>query len=102
MFTQSGVVGRQLVPVESRRSRCDNRPRVRVGGRFAGEVARVELREGGVEVVGVERDLCRDPLVGVDLDDCRRFDVERLGLLVTASSTGTNEDEALPAGRNDV
>ena len=46
------------------------------GCRFAGEVARVELREGGIEVVGVERDDRRDPLVGVDLDDAEHFDVE--------------------------
>ena len=32
------------------------RPYVRVGGRFAGEVAGIELREGSVDVVGVERD----------------------------------------------
>ena len=45
---------------------------MRVRGGFAGEVARVELGDGGLEVVGVERDDCRDPLVGVDLDDVER------------------------------
>jgi hypothetical protein len=39
-----------------------------VGCRFAGEVACVELGDGGVKVVGVECDERRDPLVGVDLD----------------------------------
>ena len=42
---------------------------MRVGCRFAGEVAGIELLEGGVEVVEVERDECHDPLVGVDLND---------------------------------
>ena len=52
---------------------------MRVGGRFAGEVAGVELREGGVDVVEVEHDERRDPLVGVDLDDAEHLGVERLG-----------------------
>ena len=45
----------------------------RVGGRFAGEVSGVEFLEGGVEVVGVEHDARRDPVVGVDLDDVEQF-----------------------------
>jgi hypothetical protein len=36
-----------------------DRPRVRVGGGFAGEVAGVELLEGGVDVVGVKGDIER-------------------------------------------
>src|SRR5689334_19664494 len=47
----------------------DERPRVRVGRGFAGEVSGVELREGGVDVVHVELDVRRDPAVGVDLND---------------------------------
>ena len=50
---------------------------MRVGGRFAGEVAGVELLEGGVDVVEVERDARRDPVVGVDLDDAEHLDAER-------------------------
>src|ERR1700679_4066185 len=38
----------------------NGRPYVRVGGRFAGEVASIQLREGGVEVIGVERHACHD------------------------------------------
>ena len=38
---------RRLIGVRSR----DDRPRVGVGGRFAGEIAGVELLEGGVDVV---------------------------------------------------
>ena len=55
----------------------DKRPCVRVGGRFTGEVPGVEFLEGSVEIVGVERDTCSDPLVGVDLDDAEQFGVER-------------------------
>ena len=40
-----------------------------MGGRFAGEVPGVEFLEGGVDVVGVERDCADDLVVGVDLDD---------------------------------
>ena len=40
-----------------------------VGGGFACEVAGVELFEGSVEVVEVERDERCDPIVGVDLDE---------------------------------
>ena len=45
----------KLVPVERGVAARDDRPRVRVGGRFAGEVAGVELGEGGVDVVEVEQ-----------------------------------------------
>ena len=74
---------------------------MRVGGRFAGEVPGVEFLEGGVDVVGVEHDARRDPVVGVDLDDAEHLGVERLGPLVAARETDTTEDEALPAGRDD-
>ena len=58
----------EFAPVETRHSSCDDGPRVRVGGRFASDIAGIELRDGGVEVVEVERDERRDPVVGVDLD----------------------------------
>ena len=63
----------EFVPVERGVGPRDDRPRVRVGGRFAGEVPGVELLEGGVDVVEVERDERRDPVVGVDLDDAEQF-----------------------------
>ena len=72
------------------------------GGRFAGKVSGVELRDGGVEVVGVERDVRRDPLVGVDLGDAEDLGVECLGPLVSARVADTAEGEALPADRKDV
>src|SRR6516165_11660999 len=47
----------KFVPVERRVDRCDDRPRVRVVGRFAGEVPGVKLGEGAVEVVETEQHL---------------------------------------------
>ena len=72
----------------------DDRPRVRVAGRFAGEVSGIEFRERGVDVVEVEGDVRRDPVVGVDLDD-----VEHIGLERCATS-GATEGEKLTASRN--
>ncbi len=76
IVTQSGVVGRQFASVERGVGTRDHRPRVRVGGRFAGEVSGIEFREGGVDVVDVEHDDRRDPLVGVDFDDVEGLDFE--------------------------
>ncbi len=67
------------MPVERGVGPRDDRPRVRVGGRFAGEVPGVELLEGGVDVVEIEHDDRRHPLVGVDLDNAERLGVERFG-----------------------
>src|ERR1700739_702863 len=50
------------------------RPRVRMGGRLSSEVAGVELGDGGLEVVQVERDVSRQQLVGVSLNDIKKFD----------------------------
>ena len=71
---------------------------MRVGGRFAGEVSGVEFREGGVDVVEVERDDRDDPLVGVDLDEAEPLDVECLGTLVTARGSGYDEGRGAPRG----
>ncbi len=51
------------MPIERGVARDDDRPRVRVGGRFAGEVPRIELGDGGVEVVELENDECCDLIV---------------------------------------
>ena len=59
---------RQLVPVERGVATRDHRPRACIRGHSAGDVTRVELRDGGIEVVEVERDEREDPLLGVDLD----------------------------------
>ena len=74
---------------------------MRLGGGFAGEVLGIELLEGGVDVVDVEREERRDPVVGVDLENVEHISVERLGPLVAGRETGMNEDEPLAAGRND-
>ncbi len=58
------------------------------GGRFAGEVPGIEFLEGSVDVVEVEHDTRRDPVVGVDLDDAEHLGVERLGPLVAARRSG--------------
>ena len=74
MFTQSGVVGGNFVPIERSVDPHDDRPRVRVGGRFAGEVPRVEFGDGGVEVVELEHDECHDLIrAAVDFDDAQRI-----------------------------
>ena len=86
------------MPVERGVRPRDDRPRVRVGGRFAGEVPGVEFLEGGVDVVEVEHDDRHDPLVGVDLDDHEHLDAERLGPLVAARKSDTSEGEALSRG----
>src|ERR1700756_5061031 len=49
----------EFAPVERGLRPGNHGPRVRVGGRFAGEVAGVEFFEGGVDVFEVERDVCR-------------------------------------------
>ncbi len=46
----------EFVSVERGVGLRDDRPRVRVGCRFAGEVPGVEFLEGGVDVVEVEHD----------------------------------------------
>ncbi len=57
-LVQSGDVGGEVAPVgPRRRSRLIDRPGVRVGGGFAGEVPGVEFLEGGIDVVDVERDV---------------------------------------------
>src|ERR1700752_3349808 len=72
----------QLVAVERGVTIHNDIPRAR--GRFAGYVARVELSDGGVEVVELEHDACHGSVVVVDLDDCERRTLEPLGWLVLA------------------
>ena len=75
---------------------------MRVGGRFAGEVAGIELRDGGVDVVEVERDPGLDPVVGVDLDYPQEICAERPRILDIVRVSGTREGEAFSAGGNRV
>ena len=60
------------------------RPCSGVDCRFAGEVAGIEFRDGGVEVVGVEGDERRGPPVGVELADTEDIGAERIGSRVAA------------------
>jgi len=80
----------------------DDLPGVRVGGRFAREVAGVELDDGAVEVVGIERDQIHYQPVGIDLGDRERFGMECVRPRVASVVEGTSEREALPADREDV
>ncbi len=72
------------------------RPRVRVGGRFAGEVSGVEFGKGGVDVVGVEHDGADDPLLGVDLDDVEHLGVEDSPCSGRRTRADTNETRRSP------
>jgi hypothetical protein len=72
-----------------------------VGGRFAGEVAGVELFERGVDVVDVEWDERNDPVVCVHFEDVKDIAQERLGSLISTPVAGSTEGEAFSAGRND-
>ncbi len=92
----------EFAAVEPGVGSCDDRPRVRVRGRFAGEVSSVELFERGVDVVGVEDDACRDLLVGVDLDDDEHLGCGMRRAAGRGPNSGPTEDEAFPAGRNGV
>ena len=44
-------------------------PDARVRRRLARQVPSIEFCDGGVDVVDVEHDMRRDPIVGVDLDN---------------------------------
>ncbi len=77
------------MPIERGVGLRDDRPRVRMGGRFAGEVPGVEFLEGGVDVVGVEHDVRRDPLVGVDLDDVEDLVWNASGLIAARGADTT-------------
>ena len=72
-----------------------------MGGRFSGEIARVELGDGGLEVVEIENDDRCDPLVAIDLDDREHLDEERVGPLVATRESVMLEGEALCACRDD-
>ncbi len=74
----------EFAPVERGVGTREDRPRVRVGGGFAGEVPGVELLEGGVDVIEVEHNAGHDPVVSVDLDNAEHLGMERLGPLVSA------------------
>src|SRR6202035_3396568 len=75
-------------------------PRLRVSARLAREVSGVEFFECGVDVVDVEHDVRREPIVGVELGDAQHFDAEIPLAPVAVWGTDTGQSEALPADRN--
>src|SRR5271165_2560398 len=75
----------------------NDRPRVRMGGRFAGEISCVEFLEGGVDVVRVEQDVCRYPIVVIELGDAQHFDAEIALLPVAVWGRDAGKGKALPA-----
>ena len=92
----------KFVPVERGVGGRDDRPRVRVGGRFAGEVAGIELRDGGVEVVEVEHDDRRDPSSALISTTPSTSTWNASGSWSSPEKRARREDEALAAGRDDV
>ena len=91
----------EFVLIERGVGPCNHRPRMRVGGRFADEVAGIEFREGSAEVVGVEHDVCGYLVVGVDLGDAQHLETEIPVLQLAIREVDTSKREALPADRND-
>ena len=90
------------MPDERPISPHDDRPCLCVGGRFAGNVARVEFGDGGVEIVEIENDSCHSPFVGVDLDHVDSGDIERIRSLTLARALDTAEHEVRTTGRNNI
>ena len=88
----------KFATIESGGDPRNDRPCVCVGSSFTGEVSRVEFFEGGVDVVWVNHDVRRDPIVGVDLRDEEHFDVE---FLIWAQELRTTQREAVPTDRDD-
>jgi hypothetical protein len=82
----------ELAPVKRGVGSRDERPYVRVGGRFVGDVSGVDVFEGGVEVVEVEHKARCDPVVGVDLDEGEHLRVKHLWLVFAHRQTDTTED----------
>ncbi len=72
-----------------------------VSGRFAGEVASINLLESSINVVKVEYLARDDPVVGVDLDDAEHLGADLAGH-AAVDGTDVGEGKVLPAGRNDA
>ena len=69
---------------------------------FAGEVLGVEFLKGCLDVFDIEHDNCRNPLVGVDLDDVNSLGLERVDRLITDEGSDMAQGEVPPAGRDGV
>ena len=79
MVDESPVHCGKFMPVERGVDARDYRPRMRMSGRFAGEVSGFELLEGCDEVVLILYCCPGDQVVAVDLDDMQHFGLERIG-----------------------
>ena len=66
----------KFVPVERGVGLCNDGPRVRVVGRFAGEVPGVEFAKAASKSSGSNMTCAAILLVGVDLDDVKQLGVE--------------------------
>lgn len=71
---------------------------MRVGGRFAGKVTVFEFRKGGIDVVGVEKDVAGNPPIRVGLGNTQHFDVEFALPRVAVKGPDADEGEAVPCG----
>src|ERR1700722_17049795 len=69
-----------------------------MGGRFSRGVPGIELGEGTVDVVKVERDERDHPLVVVDLEDAEHLGEKWYGPVIAAREAETREDQAPPGG----
>ena len=67
---------------------------------LACQIPRVEFLEGRVDVVGIERDQRRYPLVSVNLEYVKGLDDESLRFLVSPREARTTEGETPAAGRD--
>ena len=76
----------------------DDRPRIRVSSPFAREESGIELLYGSLEVFEVEHNACRDPIVGVDLNDVQGVDMELLSPLTAAPGAYVSEREVRSRG----
>ena len=91
---------RQLVAAHRGEATGDGRPRVRVDGRFSSDVSGVELGDGDIEVVDVEHDNRRNPLIGVDPDDDEKL--RKKGFDPFAAREANAREGKVPAsGRHD-
>ena len=91
-----------LVAVEGDGPVHDPLPDFCVRCRLAKEVTSIEFGEGGVDVVGIERDRGDHPPVGAEFGDLEHLGVEGLRTLVPARVAGPEEGKSLAAGGDDT
>ena len=90
----------KFVPVERGVGACDDRPRVRVGGRFAGEVRASSSSKAASMSSGSNTTRAAIRL-SASISTMPSISASNASVLVAAREADTSEGEALPAGRND-